>query len=96
MHFFFWLLENKVDCLTNFCVSLLLEYKYKSKSKDVQKIISESKKDFIIHLQLSNETPTLHLKKVTAKLYMTYLIQLRNRTTLTFYGCGSLPLFSNA
>ena len=86
MHFFFWLLDNEVDTLTNHCISLLLDYKHSSRSKDIYKIVCESKLNFLSHLRASNEVPILVLDCMTPKIFMTYLIQIRNRTTKTFFG----------
>lgn len=87
MHFIFWLMDNSIICLTQHCISLLRNYKDKaSRDDDIFKIICNSKKEFMTHLRSAKETPLLDLKNVTTKLFMTYLITLKNRTTNTFYG----------
>ena len=72
--------------MTNHCVSLLLDYKHSSRSNDTYKIIREKKLDFLIHLRSSSEVPLLVLDRVTPKIFMQYLIKVKNRTNNSLLG----------
>ena len=81
----FWLLDERIECLTEHGITILTEYRSSSPEDcPVRVLFRQNKEAFIQHLREAEQTAVIRLDVLTPLIFMDHIRQIRNVKTGNF------------
>jgi hypothetical protein len=80
--FCFWCRKFAVDCLTDFCITMLDDFSFEFPGEKASVVVSKKKEQFKTFLRDACNTPLFYLDLLHPLTYMSFVITLKKKTVI--------------